>query len=200
MPRFICQVCKKPVYRSPAQITSKRCGKTCSLKCKGIYFRGKNSSWWNRSHSEKSKRLISASRKGKCIGNQNAKGYKHTEAALQRIAEASKQLWKLNRNKMLAALPRGDNHFWHKLPTERRHRVQFSPLQRREWKDALCAYCGVSENLELDHIIPVFEGGTNVRSNCQTLCRGCNLFKTHYVDKPRYFARLGRQRDQFTIQ
>ena len=189
---FQCLICQKPFRRSPAQITSEHCGKTCSLKCKGQYFRGKNSSWWNRHHTEESKRLISESRQGKALGNRNALGYNHTNEARKRIAEASRNMWKLNRDKMLASLPRGKDHFWHKPPTERRHRVQFSPLQRREWKDPACAYCGTSKNLELDHIIPIFDGGTNVKSNCQTLCRGCNLFKTHYVDRPRYFARLGR--------
>lgn len=188
---FQCRICKKSFRRSPAQITSKNCGKTCSLECKGKYFIGKRTSWWNRHHSDATKQLISKSRKGKCVGNKNATGYKHTEEARKRIAIASKNMWKLNRDKMLASLPRGKDAFWHKLPTERRHRVRFSPLQRKEWMNTLCAYCGIGKNLELDHIIPVFDGGTNVKSNSQTLCRGCNLFKTHYVDRPRYFARLG---------
>jgi hypothetical protein len=38
-----------------------------------------------------------------------------------------------------------------------------------------CRWCGTSENLTIDHIQPVSEGGTNRQSNLQTLCRSCNL-------------------------
>lgn len=188
--RFICQVCSKEFSRSPKQITSKNCGKTCSLECKNKYFRGKNSSWWNRQHTDESKKRISIARKGMNLGNKNSLGYKHTEEARKCISEASKKMWKLNREKMLASLPRGENSHLHKMPELRRHRKQFSALQRREWKNKNCFYCESDKHLELDHIIPIFDGGTNDRANAQTLCRGCNLFKSHYVDRPRYFARV----------
>jgi 5-methylcytosine-specific restriction protein A len=46
----------------------------------------------------------------------------------------------------------------------------------------LCAECErqgfVSQSQELDHIIPLFEGGTNQRENMQGLCKACHKLKT----------------------
>jgi len=41
----------------------------------------------------------------------------------------------------------------------------------------VCKKCGSTENLEIDHIIPIFHGGTNDPDNLQVLCRHCNRTK-----------------------
>jgi 5-methylcytosine-specific restriction endonuclease McrA len=56
--------------------------------------------------------------------------------------------------------------------------------QRRDWKDTKCAQCGATRRLQLDHIIPTWLGGQNVRENAQTLCKACNILKFHRQDKP----------------
>lgn len=40
-----------------------------------------------------------------------------------------------------------------------------------------CLCCGTSDNLSIDHIIPVANGGENDLSNLQTLCKRCNSSK-----------------------
>jgi hypothetical protein len=40
-----------------------------------------------------------------------------------------------------------------------------------------CANCGSTQDLTVDHIIPVSKGGGNERSNLRTLCRPCNSSK-----------------------
>ena len=40
-----------------------------------------------------------------------------------------------------------------------------------------CAYCGATENLSRDHIIPRSKGGTLTRKNVQILCVPCNIKK-----------------------
>lgn len=61
-----------------------------------------------------------------------------------------------------------------------------SVLERDGW---LCQLCGIATPKELrglyvanapevDHIIPVSKGGPHLPSNCQCLCRACNLLKS----------------------
>src|SRR5258708_2729214 len=46
----------------------------------------------------------------------------------------------------------------------------------------LCLMCGSTENLRLDHIKPVIDGGDTTIENLQTLCRSCNSHKgPHYL-------------------
>ena len=49
--------------------------------------------------------------------------------------------------------------------------------------ESRCRICGRSKDevaLEVDHIIPVSEGGTDEISNLATLCHDCNLGKSNY--------------------
>jgi hypothetical protein len=40
-----------------------------------------------------------------------------------------------------------------------------------------CAYCGISKNLSIDHIIPKSRGGQNTWDNLVTCCKNCNRIK-----------------------
>ncbi len=40
-----------------------------------------------------------------------------------------------------------------------------------------CCYCGSTDNLTLDHIIPLVHGGNSRPENLQTLCLRCNRKK-----------------------
>lgn len=44
-------------------------------------------------------------------------------------------------------------------------------------KDSLCAKCGASKKLTIDHIKPIKDGGKNDINNIQILCSICNLLK-----------------------
>lgn len=45
-----------------------------------------------------------------------------------------------------------------------------------------CKYCGSKENLTIDHKIPKILGGTDEKSNLQTLCEDCNKLKSGIPD------------------
>lgn len=44
-----------------------------------------------------------------------------------------------------------------------------------------CVYCGATENLQYDHIIPFSKGGATSLENLQLLCQKCNLEKSNHI-------------------
>lgn len=45
----------------------------------------------------------------------------------------------------------------------------------------VCLCCGSDKSLTLDHIIPIYLGGTDLDENLQTLCFSCNIKKSGAV-------------------
>ena len=62
-----------------------------------------------------------------------------------------------------------------KLPKATRTRI----LERDGWK---CVLCGISRDLQIDHIHPVSKGGSDADENLQVLCRPCNIRKADKTD------------------
>lgn len=44
-----------------------------------------------------------------------------------------------------------------------------------------CVYCGSTDNLQLDHIIPFSKGGATTLENLQLLCQKCNIEKSNKI-------------------
>ena len=63
-------------------------------------------------------------------------------------------------------------------PTEKKYKGQkvHKALREKILKkyDYKCCFCGSKENLEIDHIIPIREGGTKDEDNLRILCKSCN--------------------------
>lgn len=182
---FNCAVCGAQFYRKRSFIErgiTKTCGKS---ECKSQFFSGSNNPAWGRTVPEEHRQAIRDSnmtRPKKRTGP--PLGYKHTPEARSMISAALRERWRLNRDKMIAALTKP------KSPDSPRIRREFTTWQKRNWKASVCAWCDCTEGLELDHIIPVVIGGMNIRANAQTLCRKCNLWKMSYVDRPYHLASL----------
>lgn len=54
--------------------------------------------------------------------------------------------------------------------------------------DCMCALCNVAAATEVDHIVPLEQGGSNDEINLQPLCKECHLAKTKQEQR----ARLGK--------
>jgi 5-methylcytosine-specific restriction endonuclease McrA len=58
-----------------------------------------------------------------------------------------------------------------------------SPLTQKEWMDILdaadykCSECSSTEDLTMDHLIPISKGGLHTKSNIGVKCRKCNSVK-----------------------
>lgn len=68
-------------------------------------------------------------------------------------------------------------------------------LELLQFYSGVCAKCGGSENLQLDHIVPISLGGRHATYNFQILCRTCNSSKgnrnsTDYRNYPKLIAIL----------
>jgi 5-methylcytosine-specific restriction endonuclease McrA len=55
----------------------------------------------------------------------------------------------------------------------------------REQYGFLCAACGAENSREVDHIVEVADGGTNLPSNLQILCADCHAVKTQQARRAR---------------
>lgn len=64
--------------------------------------------------------------------------------------------------------------FWISQAAHSRQQRHLRILIRR---DGQCVYCGSTENLTQDHVIPRARGGSNSLSNKQLLCAPCNEAK-----------------------
>lgn len=59
------------------------------------------------------------------------------------------------------------------------------PTRHKKWlvktQGGACLYCGSTENLTQDHVIPKSRGGKNGLHNKQLLCRNCNREKGDHL-------------------
>ena len=68
-----------------------------------------------------------------------------------------------------------------------RRRKKIGARQRKrilERDSARCRQCGETEVLEMDHLIPIAQGGTNADANLQVLCPPCNKRKGAFFPWP----------------
>ena len=86
-----------------------------------------------------------------------------------------------------------------KYPNQKqRHNADERRLLRKEKarllrENSCCAICGRTEDLELDHVIPVTAGGGNDKGNLQLLCFACHRKKTLQEGKELGFLKTVRR-------
>lgn len=79
-------------------------------------------------------------------------------------------------------MPRRDGHTGKRdsnksrrgIPDRQWQELRRSTFERDEWA---CVYCGATDDLTCDHVVPLVRGGTNDNENLATACRSCNSSK-----------------------
>lgn len=166
---------------------------TCGAReCRSKAVSGENNPFWGKIHDEATRIRIREGKRSRPNKGRSRmlEGNKQSPEARAKMSEAQRKRWAENRDKILAS--RAEKRI--ETPREfLRYRRNFTEVQKQEWKQSFCCWCGAKENLVLDHIIPVMCGGTNVRQNAQTLCQPCNIWKMSHVDRPLFLAGLGER-------
>lgn len=171
-----CEVCTTEFYRKPFHIKNGRhrfCSEECRLKAHELRMVDRT--------QPRPKRL-----KGKTIacvfcGTMVYRKKSMLERNIGKtcgdpacVSAYGRSLWGLSPRKELLTRPK----------RKYRSGANFTAMQIREWLADRCAFCGTTDNLTLDHIIPVCCGGRPTRENAQTLCGPCNNWKSKHFDRP----------------
>jgi 5-methylcytosine-specific restriction endonuclease McrA len=184
-----CMICGTVFYRRGSYI-KRGIRKTCgNRECKSKSMSGENNPFWGQDHSQEVKDRIRRSNRSRPQKGGFRKG--HKPSAETRALKSAEMLarWRTNRDLMLSYQTRQPE----RPREELRYRRNFTQVQKELWPEKECRWCKATENLVLDHIVPVMCGGKNERTNAQTLCRPCNIWKMVYVDRPLFLAGLGSQ-------
>lgn len=80
----------------------------------------------------------------------------------------------------------------------KRERERARELRKTDWWKAqvaagVCHYCHRhvgTENLTLDHVVPVARGGRSTRGNCVPCCMDCNAKKKAYTPAEQILSQL----------
>jgi 5-methylcytosine-specific restriction endonuclease McrA len=62
-------------------------------------------------------------------------------------------------------------------------KLRYEIFKRDNFRCVLCGATGKEVKLEVDHIIPISEGGKTIKSNLRTLCFKCNRGKGNLIEK-----------------
>jgi 5-methylcytosine-specific restriction endonuclease McrA len=60
-----------------------------------------------------------------------------------------------------------------------RSKVPFSKKNIMIRDNFVCQYCGSTEELTIDHVMPISRGGVSCFENCVTACKKCNTKKAN---------------------
>jgi hypothetical protein len=186
---FPCLHCGTLIHRAACHIRTNT-KLFCSIKCKAAYTTGEKNPFYGKTHPPEVLERIAATRKlNPPKGTGPKKGiFKHTPEARAKMSAALRERWRINRAVMLTHGKNGENKPWDNFKNLPRHHFIFTKEQKAQWTEPQCKWCKSTEELVLDHILPIMCSGTNIRANAQTLCGPCNRWKMKHVDRPLYYA------------
>lgn len=174
-----CEVCESEFYRPQSMVTAGK-ARFCSEGCRQEGFRRKLIDRTGPRPERKNGTEITCAVCGDARYRRQSlleRGIDKTCGKQACVSTWARAQWGLGpQDPVILSLPK--NRRGPRRPT------LFTQAQRREWLGSHCVWCGATENLVLDHVIPVCAGGHSVRENAQTLCGPCNNWKAMTMDRP----------------
>lgn len=121
-----------------------------------------------------------------CKVCKNAANKSWQEANKESVSAVKEKYRINNRHKTRAAVSRWQKNNPEKV-SDSNHKRRIRLLNSKSYKlsksdmkrlyGSSCAYCGASEDITLDHVIPLKRGGTHGIGNIVAACRTCNSSK-----------------------
>lgn len=183
-----CIVCGTVKQFTPAQ-RRRRTGKFCSPKCMGASNDKKVNCRCGYCGKEFRRRRDKVSDRNFCSIN-CASGHRGAQPSVwgktfdrEKRREYFREYTAKNKEKLFALSAK-----WARENRNKRNRLQqlrrgSGSITQSEWDSLfvragrMCAACGGTEKLQVDHIVPISRGGRTELGNLQILCRRCNISK-----------------------
>jgi 5-methylcytosine-specific restriction endonuclease McrA len=157
------------------KLSKNKDGKTRCAKCANA--------WRNREYRKRHGRLIYERNREKIIENA-AKWNRENPEKRKKITKRYEKAHKKERTEAAKDYQRERYHSdpeyrkWRKI-----HSASHSGSNLAAYIDdcliahPYCAICASTDDLTVDHLVPIAKGGKAAKDNVQTLCRSCNSFK-----------------------
>ena len=175
-----CSICKKTSEDVKFNKNTRRC-----ISCEKVYHHN-----WYKENTEKEKKRVTL-----WMNENPERAKKYREISYHRNRDKILKLGKRWRNKNKEKMAELKSTWRKKNPLKsqeynNKRRVRGGRSFTSDELEILislypfCLKCGTDKQLEVDHIVPLSKGGSNIITNLQMLCKSCNRSK--WVDTEDY--------------
>jgi 5-methylcytosine-specific restriction endonuclease McrA len=196
----LCTWCKKPF--EPSHFNQKLCSEDCKIASKKDVKKrykqtekGKatNDRWIDSERRKENEKRYKSTPHARKLAVERTRRYaaKHPEKFQLTKSVCDKKYTKTPHGKSVRSSAAATYRKTDKGKTvQKNHKYQLrnpkaGKIDREAWNEKLkscggkCMDCGTTEDITIDHIIPLSTGGSNHITNLQPLCRACNSRKNN---------------------
>src|SRR6185437_13461558 len=160
-----CGICSKPVHKRKDHLKAiNYCSRACSAAAKRI----EGAKWRDAATIKQYMRDYAVRNRERLVERAREWVAKNPEKR-----KAIRQAW-AHSNREWSAANAATRGLAKRAPDAATYQDWLAVLEAHSGQ---CAYCGATERIECDHIVPIAKGGRHIKSNIQPLCRSCNSAK-----------------------